>query len=66
VNGNLIQQVPCTNKLSGFVHGQAYVGRSNWGADPLFTGAVDDIYVSAACASGKQIKAIMKGLPAAK
>lgn len=66
VNGNLIQQVPCTNKLSGFVHGQAYVGRSNWSADPLFAGAMDEIYVSGTCGSGKQIKAIMKGLPAAK
>lgn len=66
VNGNLIQQVPCANKLSGFVHGQAYVGRSNWGADPLFTGAVDEVFVSGTCATGKQIKTIMKGLPAAK
>lgn len=65
VNGNLIQMVPCTNKLTGFVHGQAYVGRSNWSADPLFQGAMDEIYVSNVCASGKQIKAIMKGIPAA-
>jgi hypothetical protein len=68
VNGNMIQQVPCTNNLSGFpVKNNAYVGRSNWAADPLFQGAMDDIVFASRVYSSKEVKALMNnGISAAK
>lgn len=54
--GILPNQIPVNN---------FYVGRSNW-PDPLFRGAMDDIYIDNKALSADEIKALVKATPVPK
>ena len=62
VNGKAAQEVPLDLKPTDIVKKGCYIGRSNWSADPLFTGAMDEILIADAVYTPAQIKAVMKGI----
>lgn len=62
VNGRLVQQLPLSLKASELIRKGVFIGRSNWAADPLFVGAMDDVFVAGKVFDRKEIKALMSGI----
>lgn len=62
VNGKLAQSVPTPLKPTDLVKKGLYVGRSNWSADPLFTGLMDDVLVASKVYTPAQIGALLNGI----
>ncbi len=64
VNGKLAAKGPCAvtpEDLLDTVNG-IYIGRSNWSADPLFFGAMDEVLVAARAFSAKEIASVYNGV----
>ena len=64
INGKLSQSVICsltTARLKETVKG-LYIGKSNWN-DPLFKGAVDNLFISGKALSEKEVAGLSKTIP---
>lgn len=64
VNGKMSQKLPNSNgpkQLGATVNG-IYIGRSNWAADPLFHGAMDEVIVANRAFSKEEIAALAAGI----
>lgn len=71
VNGKQSQELDCPVEVSQLAAGDPlglYVGRSNWAADPMFNGAIDDLLVASRSFSADEIAAVCAGVtpPAAQ
>lgn len=70
VNGKLAQKLPCTTKTSdiGATVSGIFIGRSNWAADPLFNGAMDEVLVANRAFTDAEIASVYAGVkvPAAE
>lgn len=65
VNGKLSQELPCPVSVEQLSAGDPlglYVGRSNWAADPLFHGALDELLVASRSFSAKEIASVYAGI----
>ncbi len=63
VNGKLAQKLPCPVKTADIAATATgiYIGRSNWAADPLFNGAMDNVLVANRVFSDVQIAQLALG-----
>ena len=63
VNGKLAQKLPCPVKTADIAATATgiYIGRSNWAADPLFNGAMDNVLVANRIFSDTQIAQLALG-----
>lgn len=64
VNGKLSQKLPNGNgaqALAATVNG-IYIGRSNWAADPLFNGVMDEVVVANRAMTKDEIAALANGI----
>jgi arabinan endo-1,5-alpha-L-arabinosidase len=66
INGELTMKTFGKLLPKDVIKKNAYVGRSNWGADPLFKGRMDEIIIARTAYTQDQIKAISKGIPVGK
>lgn len=68
VNGKTVQSGPCAvspEDIYDTVNG-IYIGRSNWAADPLFFGAIDEILLAKRAFSSKEVASLFKGISLAE
>jgi arabinan endo-1,5-alpha-L-arabinosidase len=66
INGQLAMRKDFAMLPKDVIKKNAYVGRSNWSADPLFKGMMDDIIIANAAYTQAQIQAIARGIPVKK
>jgi arabinan endo-1,5-alpha-L-arabinosidase len=66
INGELTMKKDFAMLPKEVIHKTSYIGRSNWSADPLFKGAMDDIIIADAAYTQDQVKAIARGIPVKK
>lgn len=70
VNGKLAQKLACpvTSADIGATVTGVYIGRSNWAADPLFNGVMDDVVVASRALTDAEIASLYAGVvpPAAE
>lgn len=67
VNGKLSQELDCPVTVSQLANQDnlgLYVGRSNWAADPMFNGALDDLLIASRKFSASEIKSVYGGVVA--
>lgn len=64
VNGKLAQELPTTTTVKDIAADAQgiYIGRSNWSADPLFNGVMDDLLVATRALSAEEIAAVYEGI----
>lgn len=66
INGKLAQELPTTTTMkdiSADAQG-IYIGRSNWSADPLFNGVMDDLLVAKRAFTAEEIASVYAGVVA--
>lgn len=71
VNGKLSQELATSVTVQQLASGDplgVYIGRSNWSADPMFNGAMDDLLVANRVFSAEEIASVCAGVtpPAAQ
>ncbi len=66
IDGELAMKVPATLLPKNVIKANSYVARSNWSADPLFIGKMDEIIIARTAYTQEQVQAIMKGIPVEK
>ncbi|WP_094760496.1 rhamnogalacturonan lyase family protein, partial [Sedimentisphaera salicampi] len=63
INGSLQDSKSITLNPSDIAMTKNYLGMSNFNADPLFSGMLDDVYISDAAMQGDEIAALMNNSP---
>lgn len=66
INGKMVGTRPFGLRPRDIIKQNALVGASNWMADPLFAGAMDDVFISGTVLDAKQVRAVMNGITIAK